>query len=226
MRRAIARSFVLSIAITALSGCQAFFTTSLASSLARESVAVPADISNEDAAALLAGNPSEAMLESLLATLNDQVLTAPENVGSAALAAEAAIGVSGVSEIVMSTVADALETSTLPTDITALVTALQAGAAATGVVMALDRLSAPEVRHELEPTELVVAAVLLATSALADNNIDISDPENPTGDLSAYQADPDVALALILVQDAAAALPEGSAGASITDMLAGFFPME
>jgi len=224
MRRKTAGIPVLLLAIATLSGCQAFFTTSLGSSLARDTITVPADISNAEAAAILAGEPSDAMLESLLAVLNDQA--AAGDTGAATLAAEAAISVSGASETIMSTVSEVIATSTPPTDISALVAALQSGAAATGVVPALDRLSDPEVRSGLEPTELIVAAVLLATSALDAHGVDVSDPASPTGDLANYKLDPAVTLALQLAQDAAAALPAGSAGASMADMLASFFPME
>ena len=224
MRLKIARIAVLLAAIAALSGCQAFFTTSIASSLARDTVTVPADISNADAAAILAGDPSDAMLAGLLEVLNDQA--AAGDTGAASLAAEAAISVSGVSDTIMETASEWIATESLPSDLSSFVDAIEAGYGESGVSTALLALSDPAAAAGLEPTQLLVAAVLLATSALDAYTVDISDPEHPTGDLAAYKTDAAVVLALKLAGDAASALPADSAGAQLADKLAALFPME
>lgn len=224
MRRKIAGIPVLLLAIATLSGCQAFFTTSLGASLARDSVTVPADISNAEAAAILEGDPSDAMLASLLAVLNDQA--AAGDTGSATLAAEAAISVSGVSETIMGTVSEVIATSTLPTDLSSFVAALEAGYDEAGVSTALLALDDPAVAAGLEPTELLVAAVLLATSQLSTYSIDVNDPDANATNLSNYQADPTVALALTLADQAAADILASGGDPSLAEMLASLLPME
>lgn len=224
MKRKIAGIPVLLAAIVALSGCQAFFTTSLASGLKRTSVTVPADISNEDAAAILAGDPSDEMLASLLETLNDQA--AAGDTGSATLAAEAAISVSGVSETIMDTVADVIATETPPSNLADFVAALETGYDEAGVATALQALSDPEVAAGLEPTQLLVAAVLLAASQLDAYSIDPENPDANAANLTSYQADANVALALDLVDQAATAIAASGGDPSLAEMLAGLLPME
>jgi hypothetical protein len=224
MKRKIAGIPVLLAAIVALSGCQAFFTTSLASGLKRTSVTVPADISNEDAAAILAGDPSDEMLASLLETLNDQA--AAGDTGSATLAAEAAISVSGVSETIMDTVADVIATETPPSNLADFVAALETGYDEAGVATALQALSDPEVAAGLEPTQLLVAAVLLAASQLDAYSIDPENPDANATNLTSYQADANVALALDLVDQAATAIAASGGDPSLAEMLAGLLPME
>ena len=224
MRRKLARIAIVLVALVALSGCQAFFTTSLASDLKRTSITGPADISNEEAAAILAGDPSDEMLSSLLGVLNAQA--AAGDTGSATLAAEAAISVSGVSDTIMGTVSDVIATGTLPTDLSAFVAALEAGYGETGVSTALLALSDPEVAAGLEPTQLLVAAILLATSQLDTYSININNPSADPTDLTNYQADPTVALALDLVNQAAAAILATGGDPSLAEMLAGLLPME
>jgi hypothetical protein len=71
-----------------------------------------------------------------------------------------------------------------------------------------------------------VAAILLATSQLDTYNIDPNDPDAVPADLTSYQADPTVALALDLVDQAAAAILASGGDPSLAEMLAGLLPME
>lgn len=225
MRRKLARIAVVLAAVAALSGCQAFFTTSLASDLKRTSITVPSDISNEEAAAILAGDPSDEMLSSLLGVLNAQA--AAGDTGSATLAAEAAISVSGVSDTIMETASEWIATETLPSDLSSFVDAIEAGYGESGVETALLALSDPEVAAGLEPTQLLVAAVLLATSQLETDtySIDFNNPDADP-DLGLYQANPIVALALTLANQAAADIAASGGDPSLAEKLASLLPME
>jgi len=221
LKRNIVGIPVLLLAIAALSGCQAFFTTSFASGLKRTSVNVPADISNADAAEILDGEmkPSDEMLSSLLAVLNNQA--AAGNTGSAKLAAEAAVDLSGVSE----TLGAILKSQALPSDPSALIDAFVAGYTETGVSTALLALDDPAIAKALGPDDLLVAAVLLASSKVESYGINLNDPGSST-DLSGYQNDDSVKLAVILIQDAVDALPVGSSISQLVGDFTSFFPME
>jgi len=210
MRRKTAGIPVLLLAIATLSGCQAFFTTSLGSSLARDTITVPADISNAEAAAILAGEPSDAMLESLLAVLNDQA--AAGDTGAATLAAEAAVQASDVSTTLMDAVATAMTGGTI--DIVSIVTDLQASATAevlqgltglgddvTGDIVTSVLIDPETGKAKLGPTELAVASLILAASALPTG---VTNPAAmDAGQLAAFQADPAVKLASNLLAQAA-----------------------
>lgn len=199
-----------------LTGCQQLFSTSLASGLARDSYAIPANISNEDAAALLSDPElSPAALASLLAVLNDQA--AAGDSGAAALAAEAAVGASGVSGTVTEAITAALNTGTV--DTASLVSALESGASAE-VISGLSRLSDPSVlaAADLSPTELVVAAALLAASALPDG---VTDPTTLTGAaLTDYQNNAEVKLAASLITTAGSDLSGSGIDPALAQQLA------
>lgn len=186
-----------------LTGCQQLFTTSLASGLARDSYTIPANISNEDAAALLADPElTPAALTSLLGVLNDQAEAGDS--GAAALAAEAAVGASGVSGTLTQSLTSYISTGAAP-DVSSLLSILESGANAE-VVEGLSRLGNKDVLDaaDLSSTELVVAATLLAASALDDCGI--TDPTAlAAGDpaLVAYQANDSVKLAKSLIEKAA-----------------------
>jgi hypothetical protein len=199
-----------------LTGCQQLFTTSLAKSLARDSYTIPTNISNEDAAALLADPElSPAALASLLAVLNDQAASGDS--GAAALAAEAAVGASGVSGTVTAAITEALKTGTA--DTSALVSALVSGASSE-VVTGLSGLSDPSVlaAADLSPTELVVAAALLAASALPEG---VTDPTTLSGtELSNYQSNADVALAASLITTAGTELSGSGIDPALAEQLA------
>jgi len=226
MRRKIAAIPVLLLAIATLSGCQAFFTTSLASGLKRTNVSVPADISNEDAAAILAGDPSDEMLESLLATLNDQA--AAGDTGAATLAAEAAVQASDVSTTVMDAVASAMNGGDV--DITSIVTDLQANTTAeilqgltglgdgTGEIDPAVLIDPETGKAKLGSTELVVASLILASSALPSGVADPADMD--AGQLAAFQADPSVILASKLIAQAA----NDGGDASMLDFFSAYLP--
>ena len=203
-----------------LTGCQQLFTTSLASSLARDSYTIPANISNEDAAALLADPElTPAALTSLLGVLNDQAEAGDS--GAAALAAEAAVGASGVSGTVTSAITEALNTGTV--DTASLVSALVSGASSE-VVSGLSRLSDPNVlaAADLSPTELVVAAALLAASALPPGVTNPSDLSgtNPGDSLYDYQHNPDVVLAASLITTAGTDLSSSGIDPALAQQLA------
>jgi hypothetical protein len=201
-----------------LMGCQKLFTTSLAEGLTRTNYPIPANISNADAASLLSDSslPSAA-LASLLAVLNDQA--AAGDPGAAALAAKAAVGASGVTSTIMPTLASiAIGGSLSSSDISSLVSTIQAGANSE-VVDGLMRLRSGTddiAANDLNPTQLIVAATLLAASAL-DPGVNPADL-SPT-DLSAYQTDPKVTLAADLVAEATKHL----SNTAIADTLSGYF---
>jgi hypothetical protein len=212
--------FALLVFPLLLTGCQKLFTTSLAEGLARDSYTISADISNEDAAALLADSElSPAALTSLLSVLNDQA--AAGDSGAAALAAEAAVGASGVSGTVTAAITAALNTGTV--DTATLVLALVSGANSE-VVAGLSGLSDPSVlaAADLSPTELVVAAALLAASALPPG---VTDPTtlsgtNPGDPLYEYQHNPDVVLAASLITTAGTDLSGSGIDPALAQQLA------
>ena len=217
MRRPLS-SFAPAALITlalAATGCQQLFTTSLAAWAERDSISIPKDISNADAAEILATTDDPTVLSSLLAVLNDQA--AAGDLGSAALAAETAVGASGVADGIMPVLADYIASGTTP-DVAALVTTLQAGAT-TEVLAGLDFLGNPAVLADapLTPTELLVAASILAASALPAG----VDPGTLAGaSLTAYQADPAVQLAVDLITKASADLAATGADTSTLDAFA------
>jgi hypothetical protein len=195
-----------------LTGCQKLFTTSLASGLARDSYTISADISNEDAAALLADSElSPAALTSLLSVLNDQA--AAGNAGSAALAAEAAVGASGVSTTLTQSLTSFVNTGT-PPEVSSILSVLKTGAS-TEVVEGLSHLGNADVLKaaDMSSTELVVAATLLAASALDRHGITDPTTADATA-LDAYKDDDSVIIAKALIEKAA-----GDSGAN-SDMLA------
>jgi hypothetical protein len=223
MRRALSWTALIALAI-AVSGCQAFFSTSLASGLTRSSVTVPADISNSQAADLIASTDDPAILAALLAVLNDQA--AAGDAGAAALAAEAAVGASGASDAIMEVILPAIA-GTVPdaATIATLVGALVAGGSA-DVLTGLDGLSDPAVlaASAMTPTELVVASLLLAASAMPPG---VTDPSTLTApQLTAFQADPAVVLALSLANKASADILAGGGDPAMADAIAAFLPME
>lgn len=208
--------FALLAFLPLLAGCQQLFTTSLAKSLARDSYTISANISNADAAALLADPElSPAALTSLLGVLNDQA--AAGDSGAAALAAEAAVGASGVSGTVTSAITAALNSGTV--DTASLVSALVSGASSE-VVTGLSGLSDPSVlaAAALSPTELVVAAALLAASALPPG---VTDPTTLSGaELTAYQNDANVVLAASLITTAGTNLSDSGIDPALMQQLA------
>jgi len=220
MRRPLS-SFAPAALITlalAATGCQQLFTTSLAAWAERDSISIPKDISNADAAEILATTDDPTVLSSLLAVLNDQA--AAGDLGSAALAAETAVGASGVADGIMPVLADYIASGTTP-DVAALVTTLQAGAT-TEVLAGLDFLGNPAVLADapLTPTELLVAASILAASALPAGVDPTTLDGSSTPTLTDYQNDLAVQLAFDLIQKASADLAATGADTSTLDAFA------
>jgi len=206
-----------------LMGCQKIFTTSLAEGLARDNYTISANISNDAAANIIDDpNTSSAVLSNLLAVLNDQATTGDS--GAAALAAEAAVGASGVTTSLMPVLTELAHTKTPPDAAsTATILSTLATGASPEVVEGLLRLSDPATlaAANLEPTDLVFAAALLAASALPDG---VSNPADLSGtDLDNYRTSPAVQLAITLAGDASAGLAGTTLGSeladSITDLL-------
>jgi hypothetical protein len=232
MRRALGGILVLAAAL-ALSGCQGFFTTSLASFLARSSYNIPSNISNAEAAALIAANPNDPkLLASLMAVLNAQAAASVP--GAKALAAAAAVGASGVSTTVAGDLTTAINGGGTPSadSIAAMVKTLQDAEVATpGIVTALSGLgnagtlnAATLTASGLQPTQVVVAAMLLAANALPPGT---TDPSSLSGEaLTNFQNNSNVILAVQLVNSAASSLPAGSAGASLASNLAQYMNIQ
>jgi hypothetical protein len=229
MRRAAFLAALFALALS-LSGCQKLFTTSLASSLARPSAPIAADISAADAATLInSPSTSQEELASLLAALNTQAEASDASTETKALAAEAAIGASGVSETVTSTLSSVVSdpSSVGASTANSLIASLQGGATPQ-VVTALERLGDKETldtaKESMSATELTVAAMILVADAVPAGTTDISTLS--TEQTATLTASPQVAVAQALLAAAAEkiAATGGTDTLGISSLLSQFVP--
>jgi hypothetical protein len=162
------------LASAGLVACQDLFTTSLASSLARESLPIPPTLTTEQAADLAAqakANDDAKLAGALVSSLVDQIETTTDPEEKAKLeatAAGAAVTASGAS----STVTEAISSLSSGTEMSAdeaeaLIDKLKAGATE-DVVTALSYLDPAtgidSATSGLSATEYLVAAVVIASS--------------------------------------------------------------
>lgn len=246
MRRKLAALPALAF-ILLLAGCQDLFTTSLGEWAKRESVTIPANISTDDATAILeSSSTSQAAYTSLLDVLNAQAAASGATAEVKVLAVEAALGASGVTASVTETLTSAIsdpdafsDPEQLATTVSSLVEALQTGAEVGtqvgdngGVVSALLNLGDGETlaaaTESMSPSELVVAALILAADGLSAVSPEETNPENLSGDdLTAYQATEQVQVAQSLLEAAVTQLTaEGSeSSTALAEQLASLLSM-
>ena len=216
MRRpAVAPALFLVLACALVSsGCQQFFTTSLAASLARPTISVPATLSAAEAAELAAeaqANQDTTLAIALVASLNDQIAAAgagavAANPALAAAAASAAVVASGAGSSIIEALDDFIAEGTPDSaTVSALVTEIQTGATA-DVLTALAYLDpatgmdAASVSGTVGPTDYAIAAIVLAASALPAG---VTDPSTmDQAQLDAFHADPAVVAAQNIVAEA------------------------
>jgi hypothetical protein len=154
-----------------LVGCQQFFTTSLASGLARSSIPIPANLSAAQAADLAAqakANQDTKLATALMSSLVTQIGTpSPAKVGLESSAAGAAIVASGVSSSLTDLIGNLTGSGTV--DLAAMLATMQAGATGT-VVTALSYLDptviADPAATGLGATDYAMAAMLIAASVI------------------------------------------------------------
>jgi hypothetical protein len=186
--RSRAPTAVLFIALAAAflaTGCQQFFTTSLASGLARSSLPIPANLSTSQASDLASqakDNQDTKLASALVSSLVTQI-AATSDPGTKeelqASAATAAIIASGTSTALTGLITTYGSTGTFPSDaatLTSLLTDIQTGSSGTGVVAALSYLdpaapgggvsAAQASASGLGATDLAIAAVVIAASVI------------------------------------------------------------
>jgi hypothetical protein len=210
-----------------LSGCQKLFTTSIASSLARDTLSIPSNLSASDASDLAAqakANNDTKLASALVESLVSQIASTSDSSAKTELqaaAVTAAIIASGTSSALTDVITDYEKDGSTPDAeaLKSLLTTIQEGAAGTGVVDALlylnssTGLSTDAAKDAgIGATDYAIAAVVIAASVIPAG----SDPS--TFDYSTLstedQATIDVAKTMILN---ASALVE--AGSSAADLL-------
>jgi len=219
---AIAAFIAALLATTGLPGCQQLFTTSLAEPLARDSISLPDTLTSEQAADLAQqaqDSDNVALATALVDTLTNQITDPSTQTELAAAAASAAIVASGASDALLDAFADVLasgDTSTV--DAAALLATIQAGSTA-DVLTALGYLEALSDPSSIEGTELnatdyVIAAIIVAASALPAG----TDPVND--DLSGYTGSAQYTSAAAMVATALTMVDSGSASEDLLNNLA------
>jgi hypothetical protein len=175
-RNAVLFAYAVAIAIASASlvGCQELFTTSLASSLARDSFVIPDTLTTDQAADLAAqakANDDAKLAAALVASLLEQIeqTTDPaEKAKLEAIVAGAAVTASGASGAVTDIIAAATsEEGVTEAELTAFAEEVKAGASEE-IVSALSYLD-PETGLDpsesgLTATEYLIAAVVIASS--------------------------------------------------------------
>lgn len=228
MRR-FATPILLLLAAAALAGCQQVFTTSIGTIVARESVVLPATLSAAEAAELAArakSNEDTELASALVSTLTAQVgsTVTAANASLAASAASSAVVASGAGSVVMTALDSFLGEGVAPTGqaVIDIVTAIQDGVTP-GILDALMYLDPAtgiadpsSVSGTVNATDYAMAAIVLAVNALPAG---FEDPSTLSGaDLTNYRADPDVVVALALI-DAAEALTTDASGLELLGLL-------
>jgi hypothetical protein len=174
LRKAVLFACAVAVAGASLVGCQQLFTTSLASSLARDSLSIPETLTTDQAADLAAqakANDDAKLAAALVASLLEQIEKTTDPVEKAkleAIVAGAAVTASGASGAVTDIIAAA--TSEEGVDEAALLAFKEeVKAGASGEVV--DALSYLDPETGLDPsesgltaTEYLIAAVVVASS--------------------------------------------------------------
>jgi hypothetical protein len=219
------------IAAMALFGCQQFFTTSLASSLARSSLSIPSNLSTSQAADLAAqakDNQDTKLAGALVTSLVTEIGAMPASSDKTQLqtsAATAAIVASGTSSALTGIIGDYSSGST-PSSQTLidLVKTVQAGA--TGSVptalLYLDpgsaggMSSADIAASGLGPTDLAIAAVVVASSALPAN----TDPTTMTpAQVATFQATPEAQASIRIINEASTMVQPNTPSADLLNSI-------
>jgi hypothetical protein len=227
-------------ALTAgLAGCQQFFTSSLAKGLARDSLTLPSNLTASQATDLAAeakANDDKKLASALVTNLVDKIANTTDPGTKAELqgaAATAAIVASGTSSSLTGVIAD--YTSGTPVDIVAVVQSIQAGGSGTGVVEALKYLdpatglSAAQAKESgLGATDLAMAAVVIAAQQLPIDPA-TSKPIDPStmtpAEVTAFQAQPDVQVAINILNEAQSIVTPGSDSAKLLNDMASRFSL-
>lgn len=177
MRRSAALlAAAIAASVIGLSSCQQLFTTSLASSLARESLAIPAKLSTSEAADLAAqakANDDQKLATALVDSLVKQIASTSDAATKASLeasAASAAITASGAGSAfttILGLAASGDSSAITPQVQSDLLASVQAGAS-DNVLTALAYLDGgvDAASSGLGATEYLTAAMILAASVI------------------------------------------------------------
>lgn len=216
------------MAVAVLASCQQFFTTSLASTLARDSYTIPADLSVADSAALLAEATANGDVE-LASALVTPLLAALEAAEPGTDAYEAAASALLDASVLSSGVGPALNNAlaAIPLDDLGGITEedMENVVAALSTIALTDTaeealvLLAANPPADMGADEAYAAAVALAMDAFGDAGLAFSDLGSITAeDEAALSADPGMAAALDLL-DLASTL--GGDGSVVGGLLSG-----
>ncbi|TFG79743.1 MAG: hypothetical protein E4H20_11675 [Spirochaetales bacterium] len=191
------RLMVLLVVVAALSqlSCQRIFSTSLAPFLARDGYSIPSDLSVEDAAYLLALDPSNTELAAALVIPLYNAADAATGTAAydeaAGLLADAVIQASGIEPAIMSAVA------TIPLDGTATQEDLETVMAIfASVDLNANEIAALTLLESNPPSDITaeqsyaIAVVLLLEIANNIPGLDLSDPQSLFDNQAAISADP------------------------------------
>lgn len=215
--------------ILGLSACQALFTTSLGTALARKTITIPADISASDAKDILASDPSPEACASLLDVLNAQT-----GATSAGLAVDAAIGATDLSTTVGDPIVNAAMSalaggSPSSADISALVTSLQDVAGNAAVLTAFTNLNSTTspgtadaavlAASGMSPTNMVLVALVVASSALPAGVDPTSSAFTSSPAFTTFQNSDEAKLAKDLVTKAGADIVASGGSSALADAL-------
>jgi len=208
-----------------LAGCQQLFTTSLAKSLARDTLPMPSALTPSQASDLAAqakANDDPRLAGALVSALVAQIKTTADPVVKAELqaaAASAAIVASGIGSAVTDILSSvAADNGALPNeaDMIALVAAIKAGASP-DVVAALQYLDpgttpGSTAAAGLGATDLAIAAIVVAAGSLPA----ATDPTAMTPEqIDAFTASDGAQSAIRIIGEAAAKVEAGSASADL-----------
>ena len=213
-----------------LSGCQQLFTTTLAASLARSSLPIPSNLTPAQAEALAKkakDNPK--LAETLVTSLVSQIASTTDPATKAALeatAASTAVVASGASAAITSLVSTYANGTTPDAGtLYALLATIQDGTSGADVTALkyLDptNLTSAEVTAAgLGPTDLAVAAVVLAASAIpAGTNLSDSSSIDTTALTTAITATG----APSIMEEAVAMLPSDSQSSGLLNTISQYF---
>jgi hypothetical protein len=226
MRRFVAPISLLAAlgAACALSGCQEAFTTSLAKSLARDSLPVPDTLTKDEAAeyaALVSENRDTALAQGLLPAMADLVADNPGDatvLGEAAVTAGFATGIEdGFMDALDAVDIDSLinDTASLSSDDIAAIAAAVSGVSvsddAVAIFTALASADASEMGDAgMNATNYAIAAVALIIADAEDQGIVLADAMENGFASTAYVSSGQTTLAKNLITAAAAQWPDDS----------------
>ena len=219
------RSWLFAAAVLAvgLAGCQNFFTSSLASSLARSSLPIPANLSPDDAAALAAqakANGDTKLAAALVSSLVAPIGTTTDPTAKAKLeaaAASAAVTASGLGSTLSSVISNSTNNGQ-PLDASAILAAVQAGTSP-DVLTALGYLDPATggTASGLGATDYLVAAAVVAASAMPTG----TNPATFTPTTPAEQAAIDSASSILTA--GASTIAADPSSTALYDQIAGAF---